>query len=124
MTKKMRDFQHIYPKSKAERRQISQMHLNRNGESTLMVTLHLCSRFFCFLFITEATFDLPLSIGHWFPFPHPTRSLWLFSFSLSSHHLSSGDPDIAKALPHGLEERVAESVHADGVNSTDAVDLD
>lgn len=79
---------------------------------------------FCFLFITEATFDLPPNIGHWFPFPHPTRSLWLFSFTLSLHHLSSSDPDVAKAFPHGLKEWVAEGVHADGVNSTDAVDLD
>ena len=40
------------------------------------------------------------------------------------HLLGRADPDAAEALAHGLEQRVAEGVHADGVDATDAVDLD
>lgn len=40
------------------------------------------------------------------------------------HLLGHADSDAAEALAHGLEQRVAESVHADGVDATDAVDLD
>lgn len=38
--------------------------------------------------------------------------------------LGGADPDIAEALAHGFEQRVAERVDADGVNAADAVDLD
>lgn len=40
------------------------------------------------------------------------------------HLLGHADPDAAEALAHGLEQRVAECVHADGVDAADAVDLD
>lgn len=40
------------------------------------------------------------------------------------HLLGHADSDAAEALAHGLEQRVAEGVHADGVDTTDAVDLD
>lgn len=40
------------------------------------------------------------------------------------HHLGAGDADVAEALPHGFEERVAEGVDADGVDLADAVNLD
>lgn len=40
------------------------------------------------------------------------------------HLLRSADSDVAEALAHGLEQRVAEGVHADGVDAADAVDLD
>lgn len=40
------------------------------------------------------------------------------------HLLAQADSDAAEALAHGLEQRVAEGVHADGVDTTDAVDLD
>lgn len=40
------------------------------------------------------------------------------------HLLGHVDSDVAEALAHGLIQRVAEGVHADGVDATDAVDLD
>lgn len=40
------------------------------------------------------------------------------------HLLGRADSDAAEALAHGLEQRVAEGVHTDGVDATDAVDLD
>lgn len=40
------------------------------------------------------------------------------------HLLGRADSDAAEALAHSLEQRVAEGVHADGVDTTDAVDLD
>lgn len=40
------------------------------------------------------------------------------------HLLGGAESDVAEALAHGLEQRVAEGVHADGVHATDAVDLD
>lgn len=42
----------------------------------------------------------------------------------SLHLLGHADPDAAEALAHGLEQRVAECVHTDGVDAADAVDLD
>lgn len=56
--------------------------------------------------------------------PHPPR---LYAFPLVAallHHLGAGDADAAEALAHGFEQRVAEGVHADGVDLADAVDLD
>lgn len=44
--------------------------------------------------------------------------------SLLLHLLGRADPDVAETLAHGLEQRVAERVHADGVDAADAVDLD
>lgn len=44
--------------------------------------------------------------------------------SLRLHLLDHAEPDAAEALAHGLEQRVAERVHADGVDAADAVDLD
>lgn len=40
------------------------------------------------------------------------------------HLLGHADPDAAETLAHGLEQRVAERVHEDGVDTADAVDLD
>lgn len=40
------------------------------------------------------------------------------------HHLRAGDADVAETFPHGFEQRVAEGVHADGVDLADTVDLD
>lgn len=40
------------------------------------------------------------------------------------HLLACADSDAAEAFAHGLEQRVAEGVHADGVDTADAVDLD
>ncbi len=100
-----------------EKRVLSKGHLNTVQPS---ISVH----FFFALFFREVTFVLSSCIGHWSPFPHPTQSLWLFSFSLSLHHLGGADPDAAEALSHGFEERVAEGVHTDGVDSTDTVDLD
>lgn len=40
------------------------------------------------------------------------------------HLLGHPDSDAAQALAHGLEERVAEGVHADREDTADAVDLD
>lgn len=40
------------------------------------------------------------------------------------HLLGHPDSDAAQALAHGLEERVAEGVHADREDAADAVDLD
>lgn len=40
------------------------------------------------------------------------------------HLLGHADPDAAETLAHGLEQRVAERVHEDGVDAADAVDLD
>lgn len=39
------------------------------------------------------------------------------------HLLGHAHSDAAETLAHGLEQRVAEGVHADGVDATDAVDL-
>lgn len=44
--------------------------------------------------------------------------------SLLLHLLAGADSDAAETLAHGLEQRVAERVHADGVDAADAVDLD
>lgn len=46
------------------------------------------------------------------------------SSSALLHHLRARDSDAAEHLPHGFVERVAEGVHADGVDLADAVDLD
>lgn len=40
------------------------------------------------------------------------------------HLLAGADMDAPETLAHGLEQRVAERVHADGVDAADAVDLD
>lgn len=46
----------------------------------------------------------------------------LSSFPL--HLLADAESDAGEALAHGLEQRVAERVHADGVDAADAVYLD
>lgn len=48
----------------------------------------------------------------------PPSSLHLFL-----HLLGGADPDVAEALAHGLEQRVAERVYEDGVDAADALDL-
>lgn len=53
-----------------------------------------------------------------FPLPGSPSSLPLL------HLLDGADSDAAEALAHGPEQRVAERVHADGVDAADAVDLD
>lgn len=48
-------------------------------------------------------------------------SLFLY---LPLHLLGGAEPDVAEALAHGLEQRVAERVYEDGVDAADTLDLD
>lgn len=55
--------------------------------------------------------------------PDPPHLPPFSHFFSSLHLLGEAHPDAAEALAHGLEQRVAERVHADGVDAADAVDL-
>lgn len=71
----------------------------------------------CLLF-PRALFDISLLLCSGFLPPRPSLLPALL------HLLAEADPDVAETLAHGLEQRVAERVHADGVDAADAVDLD
>lgn len=45
-------------------------------------------------------------------------------FLVHLHLLCRAEPDVAEALAHGLEQRVAEGVDEDGIDAADAVGLD
>ena len=78
------------------------------------------SYYFFLLFSLHLCFSSP-------PILPPLFLLILFLLLLffgALHVLGQADSDAAEALAHGLEQRVAEGVHADGVDAADTVDLD
>lgn len=91
-----------------------------SGKVSPLVSQRFTHFFFVVFFSSALILCFPPSV--WLQ-TLPTSLLSLAFFS-SLHLLGEAHPDAAEALAHGLEQRVAERVHADGVDAADAVDLD